>query len=167
MTIVDLGSAPGSWCQVLRERLAKKGSQGIDGTILALDILPMDPVADVIFIEGDFRDEQVEAQLADRLQGGKVDLVLSDMAPNLSGVGVADAARIMHVCELALAFSSQHLKPQGALLVKTFQGSGYSQLVTAFKKVFHRVSSRKPAASRAESSELFLLGRDLRPEACD
>jgi 23S rRNA (uridine2552-2'-O)-methyltransferase len=162
MTVVDLGAAPGSWCQVLRERLAKKGTQEIDGTILALDLLPMDPIANVQFIEGDFRDEQTEVQLADLLQGGKVDLVLSDMSPNLSGVGVADAARIMHVCELALAFSAQHLKPQGALMVKTFQGSGYSQLVTLFKAVFHRVASRKPAASRAESSELFLLGRDLR-----
>lgn len=163
MTVVDLGAAPGSWSQVLREQLARKGAQGIHGRIIALDILPMDPVADVDFIEGDFREESVEQQLADRLGGDKVDLVLSDMAPNLSGVAVADAARIMHVCELALEFSRKHLKPHGALLVKTFQGSGYSQLVEAFKKVFEKVGSRKPPASRSESSELFLLGRDLKP----
>lgn len=162
MTVVDLGAAPGSWSQVVREKLAKKGEPGIQGQIIALDILPMDPIADVAFLEGDFREAEVEEALAKSLSGRKVDLVLSDMAPNLSGVGVADAARIMHVCELALAFSQQHLKPQGALLVKTFQGSGYSQLVEAFKRVFDRVTSRKPAASRAESSELFLLGRDLR-----
>lgn len=162
MTVVDLGAAPGSWSQVVREKLSKKGEPGIHGQIIALDILPMDPIADVAFLEGDFREAEVEEALAKSLLGRKVDLVLSDMAPNLSGVGVADAARIMHVGELALAFSQQHLKPQGALLVKTFQGSGYSQLVEAFKRVFDRVTSRKPAASRAESSELFLLGRDLR-----
>lgn len=163
MTVVDLGAAPGSWSQVLRERLARKGAQGVHGRIIALDLLPMDPIVDVDFIEGDFREEAVERQLAERLAGGRVDLVLSDMAPNLSGVAVADAARIMHVCELSLDFSRRHLKPHGALLVKTFQGSGYSQLVEAFKKVFLKVASRKPPASRAESSELFLLGRDLKP----
>ncbi|NBT35301.1 MAG: RlmE family RNA methyltransferase [Betaproteobacteria bacterium] len=162
MTIVDLGSAPGSWSQVIREKLARKGSQGIQGRIIALDLLPMDAVADVDFIEGDFREESVEQVLADRLGGAKADLVLSDMSPNLSGVASADAARIMHVGELALEFAQKHLKPNGALLVKTFQGSGYSQLVQAFKQVFERVASRKPGASRAESSELFLLGRDLK-----
>lgn len=111
----------------------------------------MDPIADVSFIEGDFREADVERQLSDLLAGQKLDLVLSDMAPNMSGVASADTARVMHVCELALDFAQQHLKPQGALLVKTFQGSGYSQLVESFKKVFEKVSSRKPAASRAES----------------
>jgi len=165
MAVVDLGATPGSWSQVVRERLAKKGSQGIHGKIVALDLLPMDPIADVSFIEGDFREAEVEKQLSDLLEGQKLDLVLSDMAPNMSGVASADTARVMHVCELALDFAQQHLKPHGALLVKTFQGSGYSQLVESFKKVFETVSPRKPAASRAESSELFLLGRDLKHQS--
>ncbi len=162
MTVVDLGSAPGSWSQVLRQRLARPGRQGIHGRIIALDILPMEPVADVEFVLGDFRDEEVDAQLSAMLDGQKVDLVLSDMAPNLSGVASADAARIAHVVELAVDFSHRHLKPSGALLVKCFNGSGYSQLVEEFKRVFHTVSPRKPPSSRSESSETFLLGRNLR-----
>lgn len=162
MTIVDLGSAPGSWSQVLRQRLARKGAQGIQGRIIALDLLEMTPIADVEFIQGDFREQEVEQQLIELLAGQRVDLVVSDMAPNMSGVGIADAARVMHVCELALDFSARYLKPSGSLLVKTFNGSGYSQLVTEFKRVFHQVQSRKPAASRAESSEIFLLGRQMR-----
>jgi 23S rRNA (uridine2552-2'-O)-methyltransferase len=125
----------------------------------------MDPIAGVEFIQGDFREESVSQILADRLQGRGVDLVLSDMAPNLSGVGVADAARVMHLGELAMVFAEQHLKPRGALLIKTFQGSGYSQLVEQFKKVFKTVAPRKPGASRAESSEVFLLGRDLKNQS--
>jgi 23S rRNA (uridine2552-2'-O)-methyltransferase len=167
MTVVDLGSAPGSWSQVLRELLTVKGpgdsGKRVHGRILALDILPMEPVADVEFIEGDFREESVAEELSQRLGGEKVDLVLSDMAPNLSGVESADAARVMHVCELALEFSMKHLKPEGALLVKTFNGSGYSQLVETFKRHFVSVASRKPPASRAHSSETFLLGRRLKP----
>jgi len=187
ITVVDLGAAPGSWSQVLRERLAVKAglgaggaapagtsadqsltaepSSGIRGRIFALDVLPMDPIAGVEFIQGDFREESVSQTLADRLQGRGVDLVLSDMAPNLSGVGVADAARVMHLGELAMVFAQQHLKPHGALLIKTFQGSGYSQLVEQFKKVFKTVAPRKPGASRAESSEVFLLGRDLKNQS--
>ncbi len=188
ITVIDLGAAPGSWSQVLRERLALKAglgaggakpaeatvteqgitaepSSGIRGRIFALDVLPMDPIAGVEFIQGDFREESVSQILADRLQGRGVDLVLSDMAPNLSGVGVADAARVMHLGELAMVFAEQHLKPHGALLIKTFQGSGYSQLVEQFKKVFKTVAPRKPGASRAESSEVFLLGRDLKNQS--
>lgn len=164
MTIVDLGSAPGSWSQVLRARLARKGAQGIQGRIIALDLLEMKPISDVEFIQGDFREKEVEDLLIEQLAGQRVDLVVSDMAPNMSGVGIADAARVMHVCELALDFSARFLKPSGCLLVKTFNGSGYSQLVTEFKRVFHQVQSRKPAASRAESSETFLLGRQMRTE---
>lgn len=168
MTVVDLGSAPGSWSQVVREILSVKlpGDSGkrVHGRIIALDILPMEPIADVAFIEGDFREESVSHGLAERLAGQKVDLVLSDMAPNLSGVESADAARVMHVCELALEFAREHLKPEGALLVKAFQGSGYSQLVELFKRHFVSVSARKPPASRAQSSETFLLGRRLKPE---
>ncbi|WVN41305.1 RlmE family RNA methyltransferase [beta proteobacterium MWH-UniP1] len=167
MTVVDLGSAPGSWSQVVREILCVKraGDEGkrVHGRILALDILPMEPIADVEFIQGDFREDAVAKALADRLGGEKVDLVISDMAPNLSGVESADAARVMHVCELALEFALAHLKPDGALLVKAFNGSGYSQLVELFKRHFVSVSSRKPPASRAQSSETFLLGRKLKP----
>jgi 23S rRNA (uridine2552-2'-O)-methyltransferase len=166
MVVVDLGSAPGSWSQVARELLTVKGPEGkgrqVRGRIIALDLLPMEPIADVEFIEGDFREESVAQQLSDRLLGEQVDIVLSDMAPNLSGVESADAARVMHVCELALEFSARHLKPEGALLVKTFQGSGYSQLVELFKQQFSSVAARKPPASRAQSSETFLLGRRLK-----
>ncbi len=165
MTVVDLGSAPGSWSQVIREILSvKRGSEAkkVLGRIIALDILPMEPIADVDFIEGDFREESVAKTLAERLEGQKVDVVVSDMAPNLSGVESADVARVMHVCELALEFSLEHLKPEGALLVKTFQGSGYSQLVELFKRHFVSVSPRKPPASRPQSSEVFLLGRGLK-----
>lgn len=168
MTVVDLGSAPGSWSQVVREilsvKLAGESGKRVHGRIIALDILPMEPIADVEFIEGDFREDSVMRELSDRLGGQKVDLVLSDMAPNLSGVESADAARVMHVCELALAFAREHLKPEGALLVKAFQGSGYSQLVELFKRHFVAVAARKPPASRAQSSETFLLGRRLKPE---
>ena len=155
--IIDLGSAPGSWSQVLRERVSGQASR-----ILAIDLLPMDPVAGIEFLQGDFQEPDVLAQIDQWLNGRRVDLVLSDMAPNLSGVGVADAARVMYLGELALEFAAQQLKPNGALLVKTFQGSGFSQLVEAFKKVFQKVNQRKPSASRAASSELFLLGRDLK-----
>jgi 23S rRNA (uridine2552-2'-O)-methyltransferase len=167
MTVVDLGSAPGSWSQVVREILSVKrtGDEGkrVHGRILALDILEMEPIADVEFIQGDFREDAVAQELGERLGGEKVDLVISDMAPNLSGVESADAARIMHVCELALEFALRHLKPDGALLVKAFNGSGYSQLVELFKRHFVTVASRKPPASRAHSSETFLLGRKLKP----
>jgi len=169
--IVDLGASPGSWSQYVRERLKKSGP-GVEGKIIALDLLPMEPIADVTFIQGDFRDEEVLARLEEVLgtaPGSRcVDLVLSDMAPNLSGVGVADAARMQHVIELAMEFSQKHLKPSGALLVKAFHGSGYSQLVESFKRQFVTVSPRKPKASRDKSSETFILGRTLkRPAGVD
>ncbi|MFA5664667.1 RlmE family RNA methyltransferase [Castellaniella sp.] len=160
--VVDLGATPGSWSQVVRERLT--GAQGqIQGRILALDLLPMEPVAGVEFIQGDFRDEAVLQQLRDRLAGQPVDLVISDMAPNLSGVASADAARMEHVCELALEFACQHLHPRGALIMKAFHGSGFSQIVQAFKQHFVRVLERKPAASRSESAETYLIGIGLKP----
>ena len=161
MTVVDLGSAPGSWSQVLRERLGRAGG-ALAGRVVALDLLPMEPVADVEFLQGDFRDDAVLAQLESALQGRKVDLVVSDMAPNLSGVAAADSARMAHVVELAVDFSVRHLKPDGALLVKCFHGSGYSQLVQLFKQTFDEVAVRKPKASRGKSAETFLLGRGLR-----
>lgn len=159
--VVDLGSAPGSWSQVARERLAGPGGI-VDGRIIALDILPMEPVAGVEFIQGDFREDEVLKQLEEMVGSRAVDLVISDMAPNLSGVGIADAARIQHVCELAMEFSCAHLKPNGALIVKAFHGTGFSQIVESFKKRFRRVVERKPKASRDKSSETFLVARDLK-----
>ncbi|MBV2180620.1 MAG: RlmE family RNA methyltransferase [Castellaniella sp.] len=159
--VIDLGATPGSWSQVVRERLAAAGG-AIDGRIVALDLLPMEPIAGVEFIQGDFRDDEVLQQLRDGLRGQPVDLVISDMAPNLSGVASADSARIAHVCELALEFACDHLKPDGALIVKAFHGSGFSQIVQAFKQHFVRVVERKPKASRDESSETFLVGRGLK-----
>ncbi len=158
-TIVDLGAAPGAWCQVLRERLVRAGGEGLDGRILALDLLPMEPVADVEFVQGDFRDPAVLAELESRLGGRPVDIVVSDMAPNLSGVAVADAARMGDLVQLALEFACRHLARDGALLVKCFHGSGYSQLVELFKRSFVRVAVRKPPASRDGSAETYLLGR--------
>ncbi|MBB5213785.1 RlmE family RNA methyltransferase [Parapusillimonas granuli] len=159
--VVDLGSAPGSWSQVARERLVGPGGV-LNGRIIALDMLPMEPIAGVEFIQGDFREDAVLEQLAERLGGARVDLVISDMAPNLSGVGSADSARIQHVCDLALDFASRHLKPEGALVVKAFHGSGFSQIVESFKRSFQRVVERKPKASRDKSSETFLVARRLK-----
>jgi 23S rRNA (uridine2552-2'-O)-methyltransferase len=166
--VVDLGAAPGSWSQYVRERL-KKGP-GISGRIVALDLLPMEPIADVDFFLGDFRDETVLAALEARLadlkaaapDGRAVDLVLSDMAPNLSGIELADAARMQHVIELAADFAVRYLKPRGALLVKAFHGSGYSQTVEALKRDFVSVAAKKPKASRDRSSETFILARGLK-----
>lgn len=160
--VVDLGATPGSWSQVARERLVGSGGV-IRGRIVALDMLPMEPIAGVEFIQGDFREDDVLRQLETVLDGQPVDLVISDMAPNLSGVSAADAARIQHVCELALEFSREHLKPEGALIVKAFHGSGFSQIVQDFKQVFTRVVERKPKASRDKSSETFLVGKGLKP----
>jgi 23S rRNA (uridine2552-2'-O)-methyltransferase len=162
--IVDLGSTPGSWSQYARNKLAggKRTEGGIDGTIIALDILPMEPIADVHFLQGDFREDSVLEQLEEIVAGRKVDLVVSDMAPNLSGVASADAARIEHLCDLAMDFAQRHLKPEGALLVKCFHGSGYSQIVEKFKQQFKTVAPRKPKASRDKSSETFILGRGLK-----
>lgn len=162
--VVDLGASPGSWSQVVRERLVGPGGV-LRGRAVALDLLPMEPIANVEFIQGDFREESVLQQLESLLDGQAVDLVISDMAPNLSGVGVADAARMQHVCELALEFARNHLKPEGALIVKAFHGSGFSQTVQDFKKVFSRVVERKPKASRDKSAETFLVAKGLKPTA--
>lgn len=159
--IVDLGATPGSWSQVARERLLGPGGV-IQGRVIALDLLPMEPIAGVEFIEGDFREDAVLEHLQERLAGTKVDLVLSDMAPNLSGVSSADSARIQHVCDLAVDFAVNQLKPDGALIVKAFHGSGFSQIVENFKRHFRRVVERKPKASRDKSAETFLVGRGLK-----
>jgi len=161
--IVDLGCTPGSWAQYARRKLAGKEGGGIHGRIIGLDMLPMEPIADVDFIQGDFREQAVAEQLAELLEGQKLDLVLSDMAPNLSGIAAADAAQIEDIVDLAIEFACQHLKPSGCLLVKCFNGSGYNQILGQFRQVFRVVSPKKPKASRDKSSELFLLGRGLKP----
>ena len=160
--IVDLGCTPGSWAQYARRKLAGKEGGVIHGTIIGLDMLPMEPVADVHFILGDFREQSVLDELEVAVGGRKLDLVLSDMAPNLTGIGATDAARVEDIIDLALDFACAHLKPSGCLLVKCFNGSGYSQIVEKFRQTFKTVSSKKPKASRDKSSEIFLLGRGLR-----
>jgi len=160
--IVDLGCTPGSWAQYTRRKLAGKEGGGINGTIIGLDILPMEPIADVHYIQGDFREDVVLDQLAAVLEGRKTDLVLSDMAPNLSGIPTADAARMEHLIDLAIEFSQMHLKPGGALLVKCFKDMGFTQIVEKFRTEFKTVKQIKPKASRDKSSEIFLLGRGLK-----
>ncbi len=161
MVVVDLGAAPGSWSQVARQRLSR-GAGEPAGRIIALDLLPMAALPGVEFMQGDFHDEAVEQALSDLLAGAKVDLVLSDMAPNLSGIAAADAARSLHLAEIAAEFARKHLQPSGAFLVKAFQGSGYSQYVEQLKSIFRTVAVRKPAASRESSAEVYLLGRQRR-----
>jgi 23S rRNA (uridine2552-2'-O)-methyltransferase len=163
--VVDLGCVPGAWSQYLRRRFAPKvaGAGGaaagqLDGTIIALDFLEFEPIEGVTFIQGDFHDEAVLARLEAELAGRRVDLVVSDMAPNLSGIESSDAARVAHLVELALAFALTHLTPGGALVCKAFHGSGYSQLAKQFKDNFKVVKPIKPKASRDRSSETFLVG---------
>jgi 23S rRNA (uridine2552-2'-O)-methyltransferase len=160
--IVDLGCTPGSWSQYVRRKLAGKDGGGIHGTIIGLDMLQMEPVADVNFIQGDFREQDVLEQLEAALSGQKVDLVLSDMAPNLSGISLTDAARMEDIIDLAIEFTRAHMKPSGSLLVKCFNGSGYTQIVEKFRREFKVVSPKKPKASRDKSSEIFLLGKGLK-----
>ncbi len=167
--VVDLGSAPGAWSQYVRNRLSPKSAVGggaavgaLNGTIIALDILPMEPIEGVLFLQGDFREPQLMQQLAHAMQGRLADVVVSDMAPNLSGIASADTARITHLVELAVEFSQLHMKPQGALVVKVFHGDGYNQLVKLFKEMFQHVRPIKPKASRDKSSETFLVGLGLK-----
>ena len=152
MTIVDLGSTPGSWSQVAVQRL--KGQ----GRLVALDILDMHPIAGVEFIQGDFREESVLKQLEETLKNKPVDLVIADMAPNISGVKDADQAGAAYLTELALDFSQQWLKPKGNFLVKVFIGAGFDDLVKQMRGQFDKVLTRKPKASRDRSSEVYLLG---------
>ena len=165
--VVDLGSVPGAWSQYLRRKLSPAGAAvgELNGTIIALDILPMDPIEGVAFIHGDFRLPEVMQQLATEMGGRMADVVVSDMAPNLSGIESADAARIANLVELAVEFSQAHMKPSGALVVKVFHGSGYSQLVKHFKGVFRTVKPIKPKASRDKSSETFIVGIGLKAPA--
>jgi 23S rRNA (uridine2552-2'-O)-methyltransferase len=162
--VVDLGAAPGAWSQYLRRRFAPAGAAAgeLNGTIVALDVLEIAPIEGVHFLQGDIRDDAVVAQLAAALGGRPVDVVVSDMAPNLSGIESADAARMAHLVELAVDFGTHHLKPDGALVAKLFHGSGYSQLVELFKKTFRVVKPIKPKASRDRSSETFIVGIGLK-----
>lgn len=157
MRVVDLGAAPGGWSQLVRQRL------GDSGTVVALDILPMQGIAGVDFLQGDFREESVLRALEARLDGQKVDLVLSDMAPNMSGVALADQIRAMDLAELALDFSRHWLKPGGAFLIKLFQGTGFDDYLRTLRAEFSRVSMRKPKASRARSREVYALATGFKP----
>ena len=161
--VVDLGSTPGAWSQYVRRRMSPGGAAAgaLDGTIIALDLLPMEPIEGVTFFQGDFREDVVLDQLRIAMDGRKADVVVSDMAPNLSGIASADAARIAHLIELAIDFANQHMKPEGALVTKVFHGSGYDDLVKLFKATFRVVKRIKPKASRDKSSETFLVGRGL------
>jgi 23S rRNA (uridine2552-2'-O)-methyltransferase len=167
MAVVDLGSAPGAWSQYLRRRLSPQGAAAgqLNGTIVALDLLPMEPVEGVQFIQGDFREPEVlaalEAALAER-GVAQLDVVVSDMAPNLSGVADADAARIELLIELAVDFARAHLKRDGALVVKLFHGGAYEPMVALFRQTFRVVKPIKPKASRDKSSETFLVGLGLK-----
>jgi 23S rRNA (uridine2552-2'-O)-methyltransferase len=170
--VVDLGATPGAWSQYVRRKFAPKdvGAGGaavgaLNGTIIALDLLGFEPIEGVAFLQGDFREDAVLAELDALLQGRPVDVVLSDMAPNLSGIESADSARITHLVELAVEFSITHLRPQGALVCKVFHGSGYSQLARLFKDTFRIVKPIKPKASRDKSAETFLVGIGLKTTA--
>ncbi len=151
MRVVDLGAAPGGWSQLVQRRL------GSSGKVFALDILPMQGIGGVQFIEGDFREPEVLAELERHLEGHPVDLVLSDMAPNMSGVAVSDQIRAMDLAELALDFCRQWLKPGGTLLIKLFQGTGFDDYLRDLRSGFDRVTMRKPKASRARSREVYAL----------
>jgi len=162
--VVDLGSTPGAWSQYIRRKFARGGAAvgELDGRIVALDILEMEPIEGVTFIHGDFREDAVLARLNEVVGGDPVDVVVSDMAPNLSGVAVTDTARIAHLVELAVDFAVTHLKPEGALVTKVFHGSGYSELVELFRANFRVVKAVKPKASRDKSAETFLVGFGLK-----
>lgn len=157
MTAVDLGSAPGSWCQVLRQRL------GPEAVIVAVDLLPMDPVPGVRFVQGDFREEPTLRTLEAALEGHRADLVLSDLSPNISGVAPADQARSVLLGELAVEFAESWLQPGGDLVVKAFQGAGFPELQRRLQASFGKVYVRKPKASRGRSREVYLVGKGFRP----
>jgi len=157
--VVDLGAAPGSWSQVLAERVGKSGR------VVAVDLLEVAAIPGVTVIRGDFGDDAVLAHIEKVLDGRKIDLVVSDIAPNITGVRSTDQARSIHLCELALDFAGTHLNSGGAFLVKAFQGSGYPEFLAAMRRVFASVASRKPGASREESKEMYLVGKRLKAGA--
>ena len=154
--LADLGSAPGSWSQVAAKLVGKTGA------VFALDILPMEAIEGVSFIQGDFREDAVLEQFEALLDNRPLDLVICDMAPNMSGNAVTDQARSFYLCELALDFASQHLKTGGSFLVKVFQGAGYQEYTAAMREIFASVQTRKPDASHNRSSEIYLLGKNKR-----
>ncbi len=156
MTVVDLGAAPGGWSQYAAQRV------GTGGRVIALDILPMDPIPGVEILEGDFTAEAVLRELESRLGARPADLVISDMAPNMTGIGITDQARSMMLAELALEFAAQHLRTGGDFLVKTFQGAGFTEFLRELRGRFGEVLSRKPPASRSESREIYLLGKGFK-----
>lgn len=156
MTVVDLGATPGSWCQYAVKRIQP------GGRLIALDLLDFEPINGVEFIQGDFRADEVLEKLKSALAGRQVDLVLSDMAPNMTGIAATDSAQVIYLAELTLDFSRQHLKPGGDLLVKVFQGAGFMELRQEMQAVFTTLATRKPAASRDRSAELYLLARKKR-----
>lgn len=162
--VVDLGSTPGAWSQYVRRRMSPTGAASgeLAGTIIALDILPMEPIEGVTFLQGDFREAEVLERLAAVLGGRLADVVVSDMAPNLSGIASADTARIAHLIELAIDFARHYMKPEGALVAKLFHGSGYAELTRLFKDNFRTVKPIKPKASRDKSSETFMVGIGLK-----
>ena len=167
--VVDLGSTPGAWSQYVRRKMSPRTATGggaavgeLNGSIIALDILPMEPVEGVFFLLGDFREPEVLQRLADEMRGRQADVVVSDMAPNLSGIASADAARIENLVELALEFAQTHMKVRGSLVAKVFHGDAYESLVKRFREVFVTVKRIKPKASRDKSSETFLVGTGLR-----
>ena len=157
MRVVDLGAAPGGWSQMARARLGERGR------VLALDILPMDAIAGVEFLQGDFRDETVLARLEQALGGAGLDLVLSDMAPNMTGVASVDQARAMELAELARDFAQAHLDPGGAFLVKLFQGAGFDDYLKDLRRRYAKITMRKPKASRARSPEVYALATGFKP----
>lgn len=167
--VVDLGSTPGAWSQYVRRKMSPKTATSggaavgaLNGTIIGLDILPMEPIEGVVFLQGDFREMDVLQRLTDEMKGRLADVVVSDMAPNLSGIASVDAARIEGLVELAIEFAQNHMKPQGALVAKVFHGNVYEPLVTRFKETFLVVKRIKPKASRDKSSETFLVGIGLK-----
>jgi len=155
MTVVDLGATPGGWSQIAAEMVGPKGR------VVAVDILEMAALPGVEFIQGDFRESETLERLEQALAGRQVDLVLSDMSPNISGIGMVDQARAAHLAELALEFSLKWLKPGGNLLVKGFQGEGFTGIRDQMKRSFRRVLARKPDASRSRSPEMYLLGLEI------
>jgi 23S rRNA (uridine2552-2'-O)-methyltransferase len=162
--VVDLGATPGAWCQYLRRKFAQGGAAvgQLNGSIIALDVLDFEPIEGVTFIQGDFREDEVLQALVKELGDRPVDVVVSDMAPNLSGIAATDAARISHLIELAVDFSVKHLRPDGALVCKIFHGGAYAPMVALFKQTFRVVKPIKPKASRDKSSETFLVGMGLK-----
>ncbi len=159
LIVVDLGAAPGGWSQVVAKRVGRRGR------VVAMDLLPMDPIPGVDYLQGDFREDESLTRLSVSLDQQAVDLVLSDMAPNVSGIQVVDQARSIHLCELALDLAQKVLRPGGAMAVKVFQGEGFDDLLKQMRPCFDRVVTRKPKASRPQSREVYLVATGFRPVA--